>query len=160
QLYNDRGGKLAVIYGRRRVGKTRLVEKFMAGKTFLRFEGLEHTRTKDQISHFVADLSKQLNDPILERAKIDSWDVVFDYLTTVFSKSKSKYIIFFDEFQWLAANQTRLVSILKKYWDQQWSKQDVFLILCGSVCSYMIKRVIASKALYGRINWELCLQPL
>lgn len=160
QLYNDRGGKLAVIYGRRRVGKTRLVEKFMTGKTFLRFEGLEHTRTKKQISHFVADLSKQLNDPILERAKIDSWDVVFDYLTTVFSKSKSKYIIFFDEFQWLAANQTKLVSILKKYWDQRWSKQNVLLILCGSVCSYMIKRVIASKALYGRINWELCLQPL
>ena len=158
QLYKDRGGKLAVIYGRRRVGKTRLVEKFMAGKLFLRFEGLEHTRTKDQISHFVSDLSKQLNDPILERAKIDSWDVVFDYLTTVFSKSK--YILFLDEFQWLAANQTRLVSILKKYWDQQWSKQGVFLILCGSVCSYMIKRVISSKALYGRINWELCLQPL
>lgn len=159
-LYSARDGKLVVIYGRRRVGKTSLIEKFTMGKMFLRFEGLERARTKDQISHVVSDLSKQLNDPILRRAKIDSWDIVCDYLTTIFSKSNNKYILFLDEFQWLAANQTKLVSILKKYWDQQWSKQGVLLILCGSVCSYMIKKVVSSKALYGRINWELCLQPL
>src|SRR5206468_418352 len=96
----------------------------------------------------------------LKQVKVDTWEPILDYLTKLFSQSKDKYILFFDEFQWLAANQSKLVSILKTYWDQHWSKQNVMLILCGSVCSYMTNKVISSKALYGRINWELCLQPL
>ena len=66
-------------------------------------------------------------------------------------------MIFLDEFQWLAAGQSRLVSLLKKYWDNHWKKENVLLILCGSVSSYMYKKVIKSNALYGRIDWELCL---
>lgn len=160
QLYKTKGSKLAVVYGRRRVGKSSLVERFMLDKKHLRFEGLEQGRTKAQIAQFVFDLSEQVNDELLKQVKLDSWLPILDYLTKFFSQTKDKYILFLDEFQWLAVNQTKLISLLKKYWDQHWSKQNVMLILCGSVCSYMTKRVISSKALYGRINWELCLRPL
>jgi hypothetical protein len=160
QLYGAEESKLAVIYGRRRVGKSCLVDHFISNKKCLRFEGLEQGRTKAQIAQFVFDLSEQVNDELLKQVKVSSWLPIFDYLTKFFSQSKDKYILFLDEFQWLAVNQTKLVSILKKYWDQHWSKQNVMLILCGSVCSYMTKKVISSKALYGRINWELCLKPL
>lgn len=160
RLYQNPNSKLVVIYGRRRVGKSTLIEEFMRGKPHLRFEGLEKGRTKIQIAQFILDLSNQLNDPILKQAKLDSWPPLFDYLTDFFAKQKKKNILFLDEFQWLAANQSKLVSLIKKYWDVDWSKQNVMLILCGSVSSYMIKRVISSKALYGRINWELCLQAL
>ncbi|MBV8803247.1 MAG: AAA family ATPase, partial [Gammaproteobacteria bacterium] len=160
QLYKSNESKLAVIYGRRRIGKSCLVDHFMLDKKHLRFEGLEQGRTKTQIAQFVLDLSNQVGDELLKQVKLDSWEPILDYLTKLFSQAKDKYILFLDEFQWLAVNQTKLVSILKKYWDQHWSKQNVMLILCGSVCSYMTKKVIASKALYGRINWELCLKPL
>ena len=160
KLYQSPEAKLVVIYGRRRVGKSRLVEQFMRGKKHLRFEGLERLRTKAQLTHFLEDMSQQLDDPLLREASLDSWTPIFDYLTKYFAQQDEKTILFLDEFQWLAANQTKLVSLLKKYWDQYWSKQKVLLILCGSVSSYMIKRVILSKAFYGRINWELCLQPL
>ncbi|HSW94287.1 MAG TPA: ATP-binding protein [Gammaproteobacteria bacterium] len=160
QLYQARESKLAVIYGRRRVGKSCLVDRFMQDKKHLRFEGLEQNRTRAQIAQLVLDLSEQTGDALLKQVKLDSWEPVLDYLTRLFSQTTDKYILFLDEFQWLAVNQTRLVSLLKKYWDQNWSKQNVMLVLCGSVCSYMTKRVISSKALYGRINWELCLKPL
>ncbi len=160
ELYKAKESKLAVLYGRRRVGKSCLVNHFMQDKKHLRFEGLEQGRTKAQLAHFVFDLSKQVDDELLKQVKLDSWEPILDYLTKLFSQSKDKYILFLDEFQWLAANQSNLVSILKKYWDQHWSKQNVMLILCGSVCTYMTKRVISSKAFYGRIHWELCLQPL
>ena len=160
ELYNSRESKLVVLYGRRRIGKSCLIDYFMRDKKHLRFEGLEQGRTKAQLAQFMQDLSKQTNDKLLKHVKPDSWELIFDYLTEFFSQSKETYILFLDEFQWLAANQTKLVSILKKYWDQYWSKQNVMLILCGSVCSYMTKRVISSKALYGRINWEINLQPL
>lgn len=160
ELYKAKESKLAVLYGRRRVGKSCLVSHFMQDKKHLHFEGLEQGRTKAQLTQFVFDLSKQVNDELLKQVKLDSWEPILDYLTKLFSQSQEKYILFLDEFQWLAANQSKLVSILKKYWDQHWSKQNVMLILCGSVCSYMTKRVISSKALYGRIHWELCLQSL
>lgn len=160
QLYKAKESKLAVLYGRRRIGKSCLVDHFMLGKKHLRFEGLEQGRTKAQIAQFIFDLSKQTDDELLKQVKLNSWEPVFDYLTKLFSQTKDKYILFMDEFQWLAVNQSKLVSLLKKYWDQHWSKQNVMLILCGSVCTFMTKKVISSKALYGRINWELCLKPL
>src|SRR5580658_2813159 len=160
ELYKAKESKLAVLYGRRRVGKSCLISHFMQDKKHLHFEGLEQGRTKAQLAQFVFDLSKQVNDELLKQVKLDSWEPILDYLTKFFSQSKDKYILFLDEFQWLAVNQSKLVSILKKYWDQHWSKQNVMLILCGSVCSYMKKRVISSKAFYGRIHWERCLRPL
>lgn len=159
QLYVHNDAKLVVIYGRRRVGKSTLIEKFMEEKNHLRFEGLERAHTPEQIKQFVHDLSLQLNEPILKKTSIQAWEVLFDYLTKYFDKQTSKQILFLDEFQWLAAGRSTLVSLIKKYWDQHWKKQNVMLILCGSVSSYMVKKVIQSRALYGRINWELCLQP-
>lgn len=160
ELYLSKQSKLIVIYGRRRVGKSRLVEQFIKSKPALCFEGLEGLHTQEQINLFLADLSKQLNDPILAKSKLDNWTLIFDYLTKYFSRKKKKLVLFLDEFQWLAAGQNKLISLLKKYWDKEWSKQNVMLILCGSVSSYMVKKVIQSKALYGRINWQLCLHPL
>lgn len=160
RLYKANQSKIAVIYGRRRVGKSALIEAFIADKPALEFEGLEGISTQGQIEQFIDDLSLQANDPILARAKIDKWNLVFDYLTKYFEQANKKHILFFDELQWLAANQTKLVSMIKKYWDKHWSKQNVLLILCGSVSSYMVNKVIKSKALYGRTSWELALQPL
>jgi hypothetical protein len=159
RLYRAKAANLLVMYGRRRVGKSVLIEKFMEGKISLQFEGLENVHTKGQIEKFVADLAKQINDPLLKNIKVTNWLPLLDYLTEYFSKQSSKSILFLDEFQWLASNQSKLVSLIKNYWDKFWKKQNVMLILCGSVSSFMVKRVIKSKALYGRINYELCLQP-
>lgn len=158
-LYQATQGKCVVVYGRRRVGKSSLIEKFIGNKLSISLEGLEKVQTKGQIKQATKDLIQQINEPLLRNVKFDDWSSFFDYLTEFFKKSEEKYVLFLDEFQWLAANQTKLVSLIKSYWDRHWSKQKVMLILCGSVSSYMIKRVIKSKALYGRINWELCLQP-
>ncbi|HEU5281452.1 MAG TPA: ATP-binding protein [Gammaproteobacteria bacterium] len=160
RLYQAKGGKLVVIYGRRRIGKSALIDHFMKDKTHLRFEGLEQGNTKVQLSQFIYDLGEQTNDALLKQVKVDSWLPVLDYLTKIISTKKEKTVIFLDEFQWLSLGQSKLVSLIKKTWDQHWSKQNVMLILCGSGCSFMTKRVIDSKALYGRIDWELCLAPL
>lgn len=158
-LYQAQDAKLVVIYGRRRVGKSMLIEQFMADKPHLHFEGLEGVPTAKQIKRVQQELIKSIHIPLLKSVNFRNWDVLFDYLTEYFSTQKHKQVFFLDEFQWLAAGRTKLVSLIKSYWDKYWSKQNVMLILCGSVSSYMTKRVIKSKALYGRINWELCLEP-
>ncbi len=161
EKYRSKKGELIVIYGRRRVGKSALVEEFLKSKKLsYRFEGLENEIVSTQIEEFIKEMSIQLNDPFLKQTKFKSWSEVFDFLTQrVFSKPGRK-ILFLDEFQWIATGHSRIVSLLKSYWDRYWSKQDLMLILCGSVASFMINKVINSKALYGRINSQILLKQL
>src|SRR3989339_1076907 len=109
QCFRDKRAKIVTVYGRRRIGKSYLIEHFVRGKKCLRFEGLESQKTPTQIKYFVHDLAKQLGDDVLAHAEFDHWENVFEYLTDFMSHTNEKWIIFFDEFQWLAANQGRLV---------------------------------------------------
>ena len=161
KTFEKKGSQLAVIYGRRRVGKSALIREFSKKKRCLKFEGLEGERTKEQIENFTYDLQKQIQDPILKNVKFDNWQSVFDYLTGHIQKSDQKLILFFDEFPWMSASQGRLVSLLKKVWDNDWKPSGkVVLILCGSVASFMIDKVLKSNAMYGRVNLEICLKGL
>ncbi len=154
---------LAVIYGRRRIGKSSLVKQFSLDKPlFYTFEALENEDTKGQIQHFTSLLKEQVQDPLLSNITFNNWHDVFSYLTEKVIKRKSpkKLVIFLDEFQWMAAGRNRLVSLVKYFWDNHWKEKNVMLILCGSVASFMVKKVLSSKALYGRINLEILLRGL
>jgi AAA+ ATPase superfamily predicted ATPase len=164
EAYGSRSSQLAVIYGRRRIGKSSLVSRFAEGKPqFLWFEGIEGDQTPQQIRHFTESLRKQTADPLLRDIGFKAWDQVFSYLTERVvspARGKPKLILFFDEIPWMAAGRGRLISLLKYYWDNHWKPNNVMLILCGSVASFMVKRVIRSQALYGRITQEILLRGL
>lgn len=153
--------KLAVIYGRRRVGKSRLVEEIAKGEPCLTIEGIEGAATAEQIKNVCKDLFEQTHDELLKHANFEDWRAVFSYLVQYIDRfPEKKFILFFDEFPWLAAKRTLLVSLFKSYWDRYFSKRNVFIVVCGSIATFMVKRVIKSKALYGRISYELRLEPL
>lgn len=155
--WRDRA-QLIVIYGRRRVGKTALVEKAYENELLWKFEGLEDLSPRKQIRHFLFSLGKLTGDDAIIKNKIDTWE---EALLALDNKiGKKKVIIFFDEFQWLASMRKQLVSIFKWAWDNYLKKhkQSKF-ILCGSVSSFIIKKVLGSSALYGRIDTEIHLKP-
>lgn len=161
--YHEKRSVLSVVYGRRRIGKSYLLQHFSKSHPSIYIEGLEKQPTSRQIENFMRALSHHFNDPLILRMKLKAWSEVFDFLTQKIDlnwKNKSKTLIIFDEFQWMACNQSKLVSYLKNYWDNHWKNKNVFLILCGSVAHYMVKKVIQSKALYGRINLEINLMAL
>lgn len=161
--YSSNKSCLAVIYGRRRIGKSSLVKQFSLNKPyFFSFEAVENEDTEGQIEHFTSLLKEQVNDSSLSNIKFKNWRDVFIYLTDKLIKrrSKKKLVIFLDEFQWMAAGRNKLVSLVKYFWDNLWKNNNVMLILCGSVASFMVKRVLTSKALYGRTNLEILLRGL
>jgi AAA+ ATPase superfamily predicted ATPase len=162
EAYASPKGELVVIYGRRRVGKSELVKTFLAGKPgVLAAEGLEGERTEAQIRQFLRQAAEQTGDPLLARAVFPNWSEVFAHVTEkIISSSKHKPVLFLDELQWMAAGQSRLVSLLKYYWDNHWKPRGVLLILCGSVASFMVGRVVQSRALYGRVTVEIPLKGL
>jgi AAA+ ATPase superfamily predicted ATPase len=149
--------QLIIIYGRRRVGKSTLIAKATEDFTnVLFFEGIEGAKQKDQIDQFLQDLSLQTGRV---RLAAKNWREVFQGLTELIQQGR--WILVFDEFPWMGAGRTQIVSELKLYWDR-WIKinPDVRLFLCGSVASFMIKHVVHSKAFHNRKTVELCLGPL
>jgi len=164
EKYNTKKSELAAIYGRRRIGKSCLVEKFAEDKEFFyKFEGIEGENTQGQMRTFAKTLNNYIRDPFLEKIDFDSWPGLFQYLTEKLIDDKNrtkKLVLFFDEIQWMAVRRDRMVSIIKYYWDNYWKKMNVLLILCGSIASFMVKRIIHSRALYGRITLEILLKGL
>ncbi len=158
--YRLKESQLVVIYGRRRIGKTALLESFKDNKKNLWFDGVENQNTEFQISKFLNDFSKQTNDPMSAKLQLSGWIDALELLTKYIQSQKTKTVLILDEFQWLACGQTKLVSLIKSYWDNHWKQKNTMLIICGSVAHYIFKKVVRSKALYGRINWELQLSDL
>ncbi|HEY8272298.1 MAG TPA: ATP-binding protein, partial [Pseudobdellovibrionaceae bacterium] len=158
--YLSEKSSLIVIYGRRRIGKSALVANYASKKPFLSFEALEGVNKAKQIEHFISQLNLQIKDEFLSQMRFGRWDEVFRYLTEKLKQGKEKQVLFFDEFQWMASGQSSLVSLLKFFWDTEWKKLNVQLILCGSIASFMVDKVIKSKALYGRVDLERVITEL
>lgn len=160
EKYQSKRSEIIVITGRRRIGKSALIDHFIHNKNSLRFEAIEGKNTPEQITHFVSQLKNQMKDPLLEGVQFQTWHAVFTYLTQKIQNQSKKTILFFDELQWMAAEKSSLISLIKFFWDNHWKKKNILLILCGSIASFMLERVIKSKALYGRITGEIHLKSL
>lgn len=158
--YKSNSSQLIAIYGRRRIGKSHLLKEFCKNKSHIFLEGIEGVHRKNQIESALKEFSKQTGNVLMSKLKLSQWQDFFDVLTEHFKTRSGKKVLILDEFQWMANQQSFLVSLLKVYWDNYWKDQNVMLILCGSVAHFMVKKVVQSKALYGRINWELSLQAL
>jgi AAA+ ATPase superfamily predicted ATPase len=163
RAYASEKSELVVLFGRRRIGKSSLVHTFAGRKPdFIFFEGIEGESTRTQIKHVTNSLRRQTKDPLLANVAFSSWDDLLSYITerVLSPRSTHKKILFLDELPWLAAGRRKLVGLLKYYWDNHWKKQKVMLILCGSLTAFMANKVIASKALYGRVSIEILLRHL
>lgn len=149
--------QLIVLYGRRRIGKSRLIrESLRRERRVLYFEGIEGERSPAQLKQFVHDLARQTGRvPLAAR----SWGEALTGLGELLSSGR--WVVVFDEFPWMAAGRTRLVAELKLHWDR-WSAENpqVALFLCGSVASFMTRHVVHSKALHNRKTLEMRLGPL
>ena len=164
ERYLSKRSELVTIYGRRRVGKSSLVETFAENNShYYKFEGIEGENSPAQIKSFSQILSRHIDDKYISKIQFDSWNILLSYMTENLienKKRKEKIIIFLDEIQWMAAGRSKLISIIKYFWDNYWKDMNVMLILCGSIASFMVKKIIHSKALYGRITLEILLRGL
>lgn len=154
-------GRLVVLYGRRRVGKTVLVDKAFEKEIVWKFEGLEGQSSRQQIKHFVFTLRSYLGEALENDTKkqITTWQEAFSLLEKHLPRGKP-FVVFFDEFQWLAGMRKKTVAVFKWAWDNFYSKHpQCCFVLCGSVSSFIVRSIIKSTALYGRIHCEMHLKP-
>ncbi|MDI3476406.1 MAG: uncharacterized protein PWQ95_2134, partial [Thermococcaceae archaeon] len=144
ERYNSGKAELIIIYGRRRIGKTYLLRKFLeeAGGIYLLAE-----ENETNLEDFSLRLADYFNDPFLRENPIRSWGAFFTYLA---GKSTERLVVVIDEVQYLVRADKGFLSTLQKYWDLHLSNTKIMLILCGSLVSFMEGMLSAKSPIYGR----------
>ena len=155
-LYNTDKFEFAVIYGRRRVGKTALINKFSEDKETIFFTGVE-TNAKQNLENFSRSIM-EYNIGMAVDSSFSSFQSALEY---VFELAKAKRIVLvIDEYPYVARASKSLASTLQLLIDKYKDNSKLFLILCGSSMSYMEDHVLAYKApLYGRRTAQLKIKP-
>ncbi len=153
--YRSNRAEFIVIYGRRRVGKTALILKFLEGKRGIYLLARETSETEN-LKRFSQKIAEYFNDSFLLKNPFRSWDAFFEYL----AKINERFIVAIDEFPYLVKANPALPSILQEYWDTKLRNTRLFLIICGSAIS-MMERLLGYKSpIYGRRTAQLRLKPL
>ncbi len=148
-----------VIYGRRRIGKTRLITEFIEEKDGV-FYIAEDENPKSQRMELKEHIASYLDDDFLNSNEFDSWKDLFEYLKKVLPKEKRFYLAI-DEFSYMVRNEKSIVSTLQKFWDTFLSKTKICLILSGSLFGLMEEKVLSnSSPLYGRRTRDILLQHM
>jgi len=159
-LFNKKTSSLVVIKGRRRIGKSRLVEEFARKVTFYQFSGLAPVNgisAQDQRNEFALQLSQQTNFPHI--GNVDDWSKLFILLA---EKCRTgRIVVLLDEITWMAHDDPTFLSKLKNAWDMHLKKNPkLILIFCGSVSAWIEKNIISSTGYFGRVSLDLTLTEL
>lgn len=157
KIASSNEASVVIMYGRRRVGKTELLEQAFKDRNILKFEGIEGSPETIQQAFVMRKLSQYADESLLKKITIESWLDVFDYIDQ-YTKTGT-WTIYFEELQWLADYQDNFINQLKIAWDDYFRHNpNLILILCGSSPSFMIKQVLHSKSFYNRSQHEFHLK--
>jgi AAA+ ATPase superfamily predicted ATPase len=156
--YQKRGSTFTVIYGRRRVGKTALIYEYIKNKPALFLYATE-ANFLIQLENLKPQLLRLIDKPFLKDIKIESFSQFFILLNEYnFNK---KLVLVIDEYQNLCKIDKAFSSELQRIWDMQLQRQNLHLILSGSVISMMHSEILDYTApLYGRRTTNIHLKPL
>ena len=145
-LYNQDTFQLVVLYGRRRVGKTTLLNEFCKGKNAIFFSA-EQSNDKLNLTAFSNLIFQYYHEENL--APFSSWK---DALMTIHQRQKEqRLILIFDEFPYLVRQNSGLLSMLQNAIDHVLCHGRLFIVLCGSYMSFMEKEVLSAKSpIFGR----------
>lgn len=156
KLYASGKFEFAVIYGRRRVGKTALISRFIDGKKAIYFMGVESNSRQN-----LENLSKSIiefSSDIEAETSFHSFQAALEYVFRL--AEKERIILAIDEYPYVARSEKSLASTLQLLIDKYRNNSKLMLILCGSSMSYMEDEVLAYKApLYGRRTAQMKIQP-
>lgn len=156
QLYTSERFEFVVIYGRRRVGKTALINRFIKEKNAIYFMGVE-SNAKQNLENFSRNILEYGAGIQAETAFL-SFQAALEYVFRL--SEKERLILAIDEYPYVARASKSLASTLQLLIDKYKDTSKLMLILCGSSMSYMEDQVLAYKApLYGRRTAQMKIQP-
>ena len=162
ELTAKKVASLVVIKGRRRIGKSRLAAEFARqaqGYTALTFQGLpptEHLTAAQEREDFAQQIHRQLRIPA---PRADDWN---NLLWTLADQCRSgRYLIVFDEINWMGSKDSTFLGKLKNAWDGELSKNPkLILILSGSLTGWIERNILHHTGFLGRVSLDFTLPEL
>lgn len=169
KLYESNKAQLIAVYGRRRVGKTFLVDETFKGRITFRHAGLSPIESSDvsggspmkiQLKHFYNSL---LMHGMKKSKCPDNWlDAFFMLEMLLQSKDDGKrQLVFLDELPWLDTAKSGFITAFEAFWNTWGCHRDnLIVIVCGSATSWILDKLINNHGgLYNRVTYEIKLSP-
>lgn len=145
EAYTSRSAQMAIVYGRRRIGKTALIRHFCSGKPSFCYTA-KAWKNAYQLQQFSKEFCASSGNSGIQ---FSDWTAALRAVAKI--PSAQRKVIFIDEFQYIAKEHPAILSEIQILWDEELSQENVFLILCGSAVSFIAKEVLGAKnPLYGR----------
>lgn len=156
--YESDKAEFIVLYGRRRVGKTELLNEFCKDKDAIFYTCREYTDTM-QLKSFTEKV-KTYNIPALDFVdSFSSWEHAFSSIMMLPTDKKKLLII--DEFPYACKANESIPSVLQVLWDEKLRHENIMIVLCGSAMSFIERDLLSEKnPLYGRTTGIYKLKPL
>lgn len=156
EMYETDQFQMAVFYGRRRVGKTTLINEFCKGKKAVYFVGIESTEKENL--EFFSKAVWQTMAPGMSMGSFTSFSNLLEYIAA--EAERDRLILVIDEYPYLAQAYPAISSVLQACIDRHMKKGKLFVILCGSSMSFMEHQVLGYKSpLYGRRTAQFKILP-
>lgn len=158
---NSGRSEFVIVYGRRRVGKTFLVDNYFNGQFDFTFVGGHRLTKAKQLRAFAKSLKKAAK---LERQPLfsdwtDAFDALEDYLETL--PTDRKKVVFIDEMPWIDTPQSEFVEALESFWNGWGARRnDIVFIASGSASSWMMDKLVENPGgLHARITSNIYVRP-
>ena len=157
---NSNKAQLVIVYGRRRVGKTFLINEYFNNNFAFKLTGAYGKDKSVQLRNFASELKrKQFNMTETPKDWIQAFEVLRDYIESL--PNNKKQVIFFDEMPWLDNQKSDFLSSFEWFWnDWASTKSNLIFIVCGSASSWMDEKIANNKGgLFNRQTCRLYLKP-
>lgn len=158
-LLKKKSASFVVVRGRRRIGKSRLIQEFGKGMKSLFFSGIPPTHgITDQIQRdeFASQMSLTIGMPLV---KSQNWNELFWHLSQ--QVKTGRILIVLDEISWIGSEDPDFLGKLKNAWDLHFSRNPgLILIVCGSISSWIDENILSSTGFLGRVSLDLVLKEL
>lgn len=156
----SQSSEFVAITGRRRIGKTYLVNQYFDSNICFYMTGIQNQPQTVQLQAFAQELARRQNQ-FVQTPK--NWLEAFDLLRNFIENQKSvkKKIIFLDELPWMDTPKSNFLQVFAHFWNSwaAWTK-DIILVIAGSSTSWIVKKVYNDTGgLHNRVTKRIWLQP-
>lgn len=161
-LWERRNSSFVICRGRRRIGKSTLIEEFAARShcRFIEISGLPpdaKMTNQLEIDSFCGQLASQTGKPIVEAS---SWQKAFTLLADAV-KGRAKTVVLLDEISWMGRYDPSFPGELKNLWDLRLARREnLIFFVCGSVSAWIQSNILNNTGFVGRISLEFVLDEL
>ncbi len=153
--YESASGQLVLLYGRRRVGKTFLLQQFSEGRRTVFYQATRQTEAQElaAFTRVAADVLGGLPNGY----SFPDWEAALEYVDR---HDGEPLAVILDEFPYLCDSTPGLASVIQRWWDQRGRTSRIALVLCGSAQTFMTNLDTGSAPLHQRFTKKIALGPL